>query len=213
VPVGAPAPGLDSIVLQGSGVVSVPVRVLAAVLVAVPLAACGGGSNDVAARAAPTLVLRPRDLGAAFTRFYYGRESRLDVAGTSRANLERFDREDGWVARYHRGGSGRGPLVVDSRVDVFKTSGGATSDLAAYRFDLRTIPAAKARRIPVAALGDDAVAVTYVRPGALPVRTYTIAWRDGNVSASVTAQGFEGKITKADAVRLARLQEALIAHA
>lgn len=188
-------------------------RVLPAMALAASLAACGGGSKSVPAGAAGDLVLRPRDLGSAFTRFYDGRQSRLDVAGTSRFNLQRFDHEDGWIARYHRGGSGPGPLVVESRVDVFKTSGGASHDLDAYRYDLRTIPATKVRRFQVSGLGDASVAVTYVRPGALPLRTYTIAWRDGNVSASVTAQGFDGKFPQAEAVRLARLQERLIARA
>jgi hypothetical protein len=188
-------------------------RVLLAAALAASLAACGGGSNAVPASAAGELVLGPRDLGSAFTRFYDGRQSRLDVAGTSRSNLQRFDREGGWIARYHRGGSGPGPLVVESRVDVFKTSRGASSDLDAYRYDLRTIPAAQVRRIHVSGLGDASVAVTFVRPGALALRTYTIAWRDGNVSASVTAQGFDGRFAQADAVRLARLQERLISRA
>ena len=188
-------------------------RVLTVAALTASVAACGGGSKGVSASAAGELVLQPRDLGAAFTRFYNGRQSRLDVAGTSRSNLQRFDREGGWIARYHRGGSGPGPLVVESRVDIFKTSGGAASDLAAYRYDLRTIPATQVRRIQVSGLGDASAAVTFVRPGVLPLRTYIIAWRDGNVSASVTAQGFAGKFARADAVRLARLQERLIARA
>jgi hypothetical protein len=68
------------------------------------------------------------------------------------------------------------------------------------------------RDFAVPGLGDEAAGVTYVSPGAQPVRTYTIVWRDRNVSAAVTAQGYDGKLEKAAAVRLAKAQERLISR-
>jgi hypothetical protein len=181
----------------------------------VSLAGCGGGSNDVSAKHLRELVLRQADVGAAFSPFYIGRQIRLDTAGTSRSDAVRFGRKGGWIARYHRPGSAstQGPLVIESRADLFGGSGGASSDLDAYRHDLEHVPAAGVRHFAVAGLGDEALGVTYVRPGSLPVRTYTIVWRDRNVSASVTAQGFDGKLRKAAALRLARAQERLISRA
>jgi hypothetical protein len=181
----------------------------------VALTGCGGGSNDVSVARLGKLVLREADVGAPFSPFYVGRQVRLDTAGTSRSNATRFGRKGGWIARYHRPGSAstRGPLVIESRADLFGGSGGAKSDLEAYRHDLERVPAVRVRDFAVPGLGDEAGGVTYVSPGAQPVRTYTIIWRDRNVSASVTAQGYDGKLQQAAAVRLARAQERLISRA
>jgi pimeloyl-CoA synthetase len=54
--------------------------------------------------------------------------------------------------------------------------------------------------------------VTFVQPGAKPVRFFRIAWRDRNVSASVTVQGFGARIALSDALALARKQERLISN-
>jgi hypothetical protein len=193
-------------------------RAVAAALAGASLAAlagCGGGSTRVSAGDLGKLVLRQKDVGAPFSSFYVGRQVRLDTAGTSRSDGARFGRKGGWIARYHRPGSAstRGPLVIESRADVFGGPGGASSDVDAYRHDLEHVPAVRVRHFAVAGLGDEADGVTYVRPGALPVRTYTIVWRDRNVSASITAQGYDGKLQEAAAVRLARAQERLISRA
>jgi hypothetical protein len=193
-------------------------RAVAGSLAATVLAAlsgCGGGSSNVSAAALSKLVLRRSDVGSPFSPFYVGRQVRLDTAGTSRSDAARFGREGGWIARYHRPGSAstRGPLVIESRADLFGGPGGAKSDLEAYRHDLERVPATRVQSFAVANLGDDASGITYIRPGTLPVRTYTIVWRDRNVSASVTAQGYDGKLQKAAAVRLARAQERLISRA
>jgi hypothetical protein len=103
--------------------------------------------------------------------------------------------------------------VIESRADVFGGSSGARSDVEAYRHDLEHVPAVKVRDFTVPELGDESAGVTYVSPGAQPVRTYVIVWRDRNVSASITTQGYDGKLEKAAAVRLARAQERLISRA
>jgi hypothetical protein len=58
-------------------------------------------------------------------------------------------------------------------------------------------------------LGDAAEAMTIRQPGgASSVVFFRIAWRDHNATASVLVEGFEGKVVLADAVALARRQEA-----
>jgi hypothetical protein len=179
------------------------------------LAACGSSSNNVSSNELNRLVLRERDVGLGFSSFYFGRQARLDTAGTSRSDPARFGRQGGWIARYHRAGSAksRGPLVIESRADVFGGSRGARSELDAYRRDFAIVPGTQVRSFSVTQLGTEAAGVTWVQPGALPVRSYSIAWRDRNVAASVTVQGFDGRFDRAAAVRLARAQERLIAGA
>src|SRR5689334_17400820 len=87
------------------------------------LAACGGGADKpVKPSQLPKLVLQPHDLSGPFTAFDVGRQVRLDQVPGPRGNPARFGREGGWKARYNRPGSPttRGPLVVESRADVFK---------------------------------------------------------------------------------------------
>ena len=125
----------------------------------------------------------------------------IDAVAGPRADERRFGRVGGWKARFHRSGTAatRGPLVVESRADVFGGSGGARDDLDAYRTQFEQTRAA--RVVPVGKVGDAAVASTQLQSGALRVRFYTIAWRDRNVTASVTVNGFDGKL---DAGRRAR---------
>jgi hypothetical protein len=60
--------------------------------------------------------------------------------------------------------------------------------------------------VSVSGLGDEAYAVTY-RQGVAPnvIHHYAIAWRDGAVTASVTANGF--RLTWPQALALASAQE------
>ena len=55
--------------------------------------------------------------------------------------------------------------------------------------------------------------MTFVQPGAEPLRFYRIAWRYRNATASVTAEGFDGKLAFGRALALARKQQRLLAHA
>jgi hypothetical protein len=161
----------------------------------------------------PRLVLQPADLPAGFRQFDWGRITRTDVQ-PPRADPVRFDRVDGWKARYRRSAStGTGPLVVESRADVFRSEDGAEQDLAAYRIqfegDIREA-SGSGRLVPVPLIGDEAVAMTLVQEALEPVRFYSVAWRQGNVTASVSINGFDGKVSLEDAVRLARAQAARI---
>jgi hypothetical protein len=59
-------------------------------------------------------------------------------------------------------------------------------------------------------IGSDTLATTVVSG---PIRDYLIAWCYGNATASVEIEGFNGKVTKHDAVALARRQQRRIERA
>jgi hypothetical protein len=179
------------------------------------LAACGGGGDDVVtAKQLPKLVLQPHDLRGPFTAFDVGRQVRLDQVAGPRADPSRFGREGGWKARYNRPGSAatRGPLVVESRADVFEDAAGAAKDLAAYRAQFRA-QAGGAGPLRVTRLGQAATAAVQDRAGRPAARFVSVAWRDGNVTASVVANGFAPGLRMSDVVALARAQERHIAAA
>jgi hypothetical protein len=186
-------------------------------VLALALAACTGGA-EVPVGALQDLVLQPADLPPSFRQFDVGRIRRTDVPPGPRVDPARFDRLDGWKARYTRAGSPTttGPLVVESRADVFQSEDGAERDLAAYRAQFeRDIQEGgdSGRLLAAPLLGDEAVAMTLVEQAVDPVRFYAVAWRQGNVTASVAINGFDGKVSLEDAVRLARSQSARIADA
>ncbi len=177
------------------------------------LSACGSGEQKVSEKKLAGLVLRQRDLPHVFSSFGGGRQLGSDATNAARADPTRDGRKGGWIARYHRAGSAKtpGPLVIESRADLFDGSGGSKKDLDAYRELLLRLPGAKATSFP--RIGEETFAVTFTRSGALPARFYRIVWRDRNVTASLTLDGFEGKLRLPDAVSLARKQERLIASA
>jgi hypothetical protein len=184
-----------------------------AVLAALPLiAGCGGGRHPIAGSDLASLVLQRADVGAPFSAFYVGPQSRLDTQGTMRANASRYGRTAGWIARYRRAGSTatRGPLVVESRADLFRDSKGAATDLAAYEAELTRTPASHVKRLSLSSLGDAAVGVTFVQLSAKPLRFFRIAWRDRNATASITVEGFDGRVSLPQALALARRQEVRI---
>ena len=185
---------------------------LAVFLVVALAAGCGSSAARITAKQLPTLVLQPGDLSA-FERFDEGAQVNLDRVPGPRYDTARFGREGGWKARYRRAGTTAtpGPLVVESRADVFGSSSDARDDLAAYRDQFAHAVAAQLLRAPH--LGDDAVAMTQLQPGTPGVRYYSIAWRIANATGSVTANGFAGRITFAQAIALARAAERHMARA
>jgi hypothetical protein len=180
------------------------VRLALAASLVLMLAACGSSASTLDKAQLPKLVLQPSDLPGAFSRFDEGAQVQADAVTGPRHDPVRFGREGGWKARYHRAGTGatRGALVVESRADVFGDAGGAGKDLDAYRAQLAQL---RGRRLAAPKLGEAAVASTQLQAGG--IRFYTIAWRDRNTTASVTVDGFDGKVTLDDALALARLQE------
>ncbi len=188
---------------------------LAFVLVA--LTACaGGGERSVEPGDLRKIVLQPTDLPADFVRFDEGEQLRADMGGGERSVPDRFGREGGWKARYKRSGTAatRGPLLVESRADLFAKTDGAEEDLDAYRRELSgTVAGSGLSRKVVDAptIGDGAFAVELRTSGTPTVRFFTIAWRSGNVTASVSVNGFE--LSLRDALALARKQQRRISKA
>jgi hypothetical protein len=173
------------------------------------VAGCGhGGGPESVQKSLPSLVLQPSDLPPTFTRFDVGRIANLDVHPGPRADPHRFGRKGGWKARYKRSGSPttRGPLVVESRADLFGGPGGAAKDLAAYEEEFSQT----GRSLTPPRLGAEARAMTF-RQGA--VQFLTVAWRERNATGSVLVEGFAGHVELADALALARRQEARISAA
>jgi hypothetical protein len=161
------------------------------------------------------LVLQPEDLPAVFDRFDEGRQAMADNPGGSRADPARFGRQDGWKARYRRPGTPRteGPLVVESRADLFDSSGGAKDELEAARRDLED-GELEWQPIDEPGLGDESFAATLVQSGGTSgVRFYQVYWREANVTASLSVNGFESRLALAEALELARKQERRISRA
>jgi hypothetical protein len=168
------------------------------------LTGCGSSAKTIPSKDLSKLVLQRADLPPGFTVFYLGRQLSADQTG-ARSDPKRFGRTGGWIGRYHRGGSPRtkGPLVVASRVDLFKDAGGAKRDFELYP---RQLEQGGAKEIDVGKLGDEAVGVLLVGTGAVTVRNYAIAWRERNATAELELNGF--KLTLPEALALARKQEA-----
>lgn len=195
-----------------------PVLILAALL----LAGCsgddgGGGGSTVSASKGEDLVLSSADVGKPFTQFDQGEQQRTDMA-PPRDDPSRFHRQGGWKARFGRNGTvtTKGPLVIESRADLFESTGDANEDFDLYKETLDELAFGAAGQTVEAAptLGEEAHAVTF-RQGLKPtaVRNYAVAWRQGNVTGYVLANGFDGRLTLADVVELARKQEKRIQRA
>lgn len=190
------------------------VRLAPALLVFVAvLAACAGGDDRAISESQLSqLVLKSADLPAVWTQFDGGKQVRADAPPGRRADPTRFDRRGGWKARFRRQGTPQtpGPLVIESRADLFSDAGGAKDDFELVEQDLEASLAGTARRLVDPDLGDQAAA-TELRQGS--VRFYSVVWRHGNVIAAMLVNGFARSFTFADVVRLARKQELRIARA
>jgi hypothetical protein len=163
----------------------------------------GGGGAKVERKELSAIVLQPADLSSGWVRFDEGRQTRADARG----DAARFGRIDGWKARYKRSGNTTsGPLVIDSRADLFESAGGATQELDRLK-------AASHLLAGVPEVGEGRVATTQRQAGTPAVRFYTITWRQGNVAASLSVNGFDGKVTFDQALELAYKQQRRIDRA
>ena len=143
------------------------------------------------------------------SRFDEGRQASADQPEGARADTARFGRIDGWKSRYRRRGGVeiRGPLVIESRADLFKSSGGAEEELNEVAREQAVEPSDRG-------IGDEAVVVSTTQAGfPRPLRTFVVYWRTANVVGAITANGFQGRVSEKDALRLARRQQARIAAA
>ena len=186
-------------------------------LLFIPLGACERGGERIAQSELRSLVLQPSDLGPGYVQFDFGPQAFTDYRPGPRFEPARFGREGGWRARYRRSdrSATTGPLVIESRVDLFLEEEGAQRDLDAYveEFD-RSLRAAGAERISVPRIGDAAVAMTLLQSqGSTSIRFYRIAWREQNVTAFIELSGFERSLPVTNAIRLAQQQQRRIADA
>src|SRR5881397_3109484 len=182
-----------------------PVRGVVALLAlaAVLLAGCDTQAT-IAKDKLSALVLSQKDMPSGFSEFYNGPQVRLDNQGTVRSDASRNGREGGWIARLRRTDPGQtqGPLVIESRADLFKDSGGASSDLAAYRVLFSKTSGTDLKAVGVSGLGDEAAGITFTQPGGRTLRYYRIA------TASILVEGFDGELSLNDAETVARKQQA-----
>lgn len=179
-----------------------------AVLAVLLAAAAGGcmGGDDAAydSNQLEKMVLLAEDLeGRGWTRFDWGKQARTDQPSGQRSDPARFGRIDGWKARYRRPGTRQteGPLVIESRADVFDDAEGATSDFDAYGSELQN---AGTELEELTDLGDRGLIATLAQGD---VRFFLVMWRDDNAVAAVNVNGFEGKLTREHALELARTQQ------
>lgn len=187
--------------------------------VAATLGCMGGSRAAVEPDEARDVVLQPADTSRVFERFDFGRMARADLPAGARSDPARFGREAGWKARYRRPGSAStvGPLVIESLVDVFASADGAEDDLATLRRELAS-PAepaiTPATALAEPKLGDEALAWSALLP-AQPRNTvfFTVAWRHRNAVATVSVNGFEGRLAFEAALDLARKQQARLESA
>ena len=188
-------------------------------LVAAGLVAAGCGHGDDSSRlevsSLPKLVLQPNDV-ARLARFDVGRITRFDAPSGPRSDPTRFGRLDGWKADYKApaAAAANRALVVHSQVDLFDSGDGAHKDLELYRDEFRAAndQSPQSAMLLEPAVGDDAAGIAIRRAGNPPLHIFTIAWREGRVTASVTVNGFAG-LSRRDVLRLARRQEARITQA
>jgi hypothetical protein len=188
-------------------------RIAVLSLGALVLAACsgGGGGHAIGSRDLPKLLLQREDVSSIFKRLEAGPETIADLGGNE-ANGTRFGREGGWKARYRRvrDVSAPGAYILDSRAEVFKGSDGASKSFDSVRSAIEKSPLLVPRHVEIFTpnVGAEAFGATVVqRPGRRAVRLVTIIWRNGNVKASLSANGFADQLSVDDVVALARAQD------
>lgn len=178
-----------------------------AALVAAVVGACSTQAEELDVEDLPQVVLQPSDLPSTFYRFDEGRQASADAPVGERSDPGRFGRASGWKSRYRRPGNSttKGPLVLESRADVFDDRDGAREELAALRRELVSAGARLAD--PPDDLGEEAVVARSQSPSLPGVVFVTAAWRFRNVTASLTANGFVGGLAPGEVVELARKQQ------
>jgi hypothetical protein len=176
-------------------------------LLALGAGCMGGDSAPIERSELKDVVLQPADLPRVFVQFDEGRQVRADQVLGAPGGPTRFGRQDGWQARYRRPGTRmtRGPLVVESKADIFETANGARDELDGDRSALL-----EGLRVSgeASGLGDESFVATGTQgSGAFAVRFYLVEWRYENAAASLLVNGFEGKLTRQQVVELARKQQ------
>lgn len=170
------------------------------------LAGCGSHSGTtVQAVDAKHLVLQPGDLPSGYTEIGAGAQNPFTATSV---DPKRYGRTGGWYADYRRPpGVTAGALIVQSAADVFGDAKGAGRELDADRAKV------EANAIPAPRLGDESVAGKVQGAGRPAALVYTFAWRKDNVTSLLVVTGLSGRLTNAEAVRLARRANARVTAA
>jgi hypothetical protein len=181
------------------------VRGVVLILAALAAISCDASEQRIAVDQLPTLVLQPADLPS-FSQFGLGTQITADAHAGPRKDPSRFGRLGGWIARYRPTDASvrNGPLVVESRADLFPSTSAAKQDLDAYDTEYEsTIARAGGKKLGTVAVGDEARAFTF---GSGVDFFYVVVWRTANSTASVLVEG--SAVALEDALALARKQSA-----
>jgi hypothetical protein len=186
------------------------VRWVAIILAVVGAIGCAAPPRQIAADQLSGLVLQAADLPS-FSQFALGAQVSADMHPGPRKDPTRFGRLGGWIARYRPADASvrNGPLVVESRADLFPSASAATQDLNAYNTEYEaTVARLGGKKLADPAVGDEARAFTF---GSAADFFYVVVWRTANCTASVLVEG--STVTLDDALGFARQQAARISAA
>jgi hypothetical protein len=192
--------------------------VVGAATVAAAVAPAAQGVTQPAPSAPDTrrMVIQLADLPAGFGRDQGAYVSNAELAkqGDSRKDYVKLGRLTGYNVTYKRPGF-TGVLVLDAFASIYRSNAGAHDSLRLSLSGAAKDGGAGFRWIPSGpVLGSEArVYAVSTKQNGMPVEYYTVAWRHGRVFAEVICGGVSGRISSAEAMALARKQEARIAAA
>ena len=116
-----------------------------------------------------------------------------------------------WESKFKRVSfAGPGPYVIVSRAELFKTANVATKQLDDFRSVIQQSPrfAGHGVRMSAPDVGEEAIAITALQgKGARTLRFVSVIWRDRNVMASLSGNGFAQTMSVDDVLALARSQD------
>jgi hypothetical protein len=182
---------------------------------ALVLPACGAThtAKPLSDEQLQTLVLQSDDLSPSMARFSFEHELRSEQSPVLAGDPSRFDRQDGWVARYRRRGNPRiqGPLTVVSTIEMFARPAGASQYLdAVEKRDEEVAPTGGLKEVIFPTIGSNSHTLASAHTPRGSVRYVVVTWRDGRFVGSVSASGYAELMSIADVVALARSQERLV---
>ena len=166
------------------------------------------GGSSLSSADGESLVLSQADVGREYTQFDQGAQRRADLSRRATTPTASDARAAGSRASAGRAPAPTdGPLVISSLADLFASEDGARKDFELYEQWLSEFETTGGGgKLSSAGLGDESQAITY-RQGLPPndVTYFVIAWRDGEVTASLNVNGF--RLTREQALGLARTQQ------
>jgi hypothetical protein len=188
----------------------------AAALAAVFVPAAQGVTQPATSPDTRTMVIRLADLPTGFgvDQGAYVSNAQLAKDGDTRKDYVKLGRLTGYNVTYKRAGF-VGVLVLDAFASIYRSNDGAHDSLRLSLAGAAKDGGPSFRWIPAgAALGSEArVFAVSTKQNGMAVDYFTVAWRHGRVFAEVICGGVSGQITPAQAMALARKQEAHIAAA